>query len=457
MNRNLMAEPWAEGEAAGARLGDARRVATLARVLTALAVARGQAWSAALGPGLRQAGGDLVRLSGLSVVALLAGHFAATARRCAAHALVLIAADTTAFNFSGLRSVSGLGSLGDGGHARGLWVHSAMALSPDGQPLGLLDLRLWARPGRRAPKAERPYRERESYKWEQALHAVAARLAPGQRAVVVTDRESDVFEYLSAPRPPGLDLLVRAAWPRNSAEPEAEAWRSVLTIAADAAPLAWVALAVPATRGREARRATLVVRAKRVRVRSPRVWPARRRCELPLTVVLAEELEPPVGVPPLRWVLLTTLAVETADDALAVLGYYQRRWRIETQHEGLKTEGLRVERLRLRSASALKRALALYYVVAWRAMDLCYSARSQPDQPARERFSQDDLEVLGVLAGSAVETLGDAVAWLAKLGGWEGYPSSPPYGPKAVQRGLVRLEAMVTYHRLARQRGPDDL
>ena len=66
-----------------------------------------------------------------------------------------------------------------------------------------------ARVGKRAPSAERPYRERESYKWEQSLRALSQRLPPGLAVVVITDRESDVFEYFLASRRPGVNLC---AW-----------------------------------------------------------------------------------------------------------------------------------------------------------------------------------------------------------------------------------------------------
>jgi len=450
-----MESDWAWTEAAGARVGSPLRVATLAGVLQALLVNTGRSWSAALGARLRQAGGDLVRLAGLSVAELLAGHFRATAARCSKHALVLVSGDTSGLNFSGLRAVSGLGSLGNKSGARGLWAHSAIALTAAGEPLGVLDLRLWSRVGARAPKDERPYAQRESYKWEQSLQAVQQRLPPGTAAVVITDRESDIFEYFLAPRRAGVDLVVRAAWPRNGRTGEEGPWQTVLALAANATPLASVQVLVPRTATRAARQATLVVRAAQVRVKSPRKWPARRRCALPLSVVAASESEPPAGVAPLSWILLTTLPVPDAAGAVTVLRYYQRRWRVETQHETLKREGLRVERLQMHSVAALKRAIALYYVVAWRAMDLCLAAREQPEQPADERFGADELTVLAVLAGGEVTTLGQAVALIAKLGGWEGYRSSPPYGPKTVQRGLLKFQAMVDYHRLRGEaRGP---
>ena len=134
---------------------------------------------------------------------------------------------------------------------------------------------------------------------------------------------------------------------------------------------------------------------------------------------------------------------------------YGRRWRIETLHETIKREGCRIERLQLRDVVALQLAIGLYYVVGCRAMELCYQAREHPEQPAAGRFDEDELAVLAVLRGEPVTTLGEAVAQVAKLGGWEGYASSQPYGPRTVQRGLEALANMVTYRRAERERSCD--
>ena len=444
------AEAWAVHEAAGAALDDERRRLSLARTLTGLAGGVGQSWSQALGPGLRQAAGDLVGRSQLGYRNLLAGHVSATVERCAAHPLVLLPADSSALNFTGLGRQVKLGGLGDGGTSEGLWAHAVYALTPAGQPLGVLDVRLWVRPGGLPPKEQRPYEERESFKWEQSLRAVSWLLPPGTRGVVITDRESDVFEYLSAPRAAHIDLLVRATQPRRSLEGVRREWGSVLSAGAGRPPLAILTVRVPRRQGQRARVATVVVRATQVRLPSPSNWPAERRCELSLRVVRVDECAPPAGVKPVAWVLLTTLPVHGAAEAMRVVSWYARRWRIETLHEVLKTRAVDVESLRLRSLEALKAAIGLCFVVAWRAMDLCYAAREHPESLARERLGEDELTVLAVYHGGPVTTLGQAVGVIARLGGWEGYASSPPYGPKVVARGLEKLATMVAYERLRR-------
>ncbi len=51
-----------------------------------------------------------------------------------------------------------------------------------------------------------------------------------------------------------------------------------------------------------------------------------------LNAVLAEEINPPKGETPLKWLLLTSEPVESLAQALRVIDIYTHRWRIEEFH-----------------------------------------------------------------------------------------------------------------------------
>jgi len=127
-------------ELQGTRLKDRRRVNILIRTAVALYQKPQASLSVALGDGLRQAAGDLFRHPDTRVADLISGHVAATAARCQAAGRVIVAQDTTYFAYHQAQIV-GLGPLN--GRAQGLVGHSALALSPEGLPLGVLALRLW--------------------------------------------------------------------------------------------------------------------------------------------------------------------------------------------------------------------------------------------------------------------------------------------------------------------------
>ena len=54
------------------------------------------------------------------------------------------------------------------------------------------------------------------------------------------------------------------------------------------------------------------------------------------------EVEPPAEAEPIEWLLLTTVAVETVDDAIARVQWYSCRWGIEVWHRIVQS-GCRLE------------------------------------------------------------------------------------------------------------------
>ena len=80
--------------------------------------------------------------------------------------------------------------------------------------------------------------------------------------------------------------------------------------------------------------------------------------------VLAKEEQAPKGVKPLEWMLLSTLPVESFEQAIEKLQWYARRWTIEVLHRILKS-GCRIEDRQLGQANRLEACLAIDLVVAW--------------------------------------------------------------------------------------------
>ena len=100
-------------------------------------------------------------------------------------------------------------------------------------------------------------------------------------------------------------------------------------------------------------------------------------------VVHVMEVDAPQGVEPIEWILLTSLPVESFEDAWLVIGYYEKRWLIEEWHKALKT-GCRLEHRQLKTASRLEALTGLLSVVSVRLLQLKSAARTMPDRPARE-------------------------------------------------------------------------
>jgi len=81
-------------------------------------------------------------------------------------------------------------------------------------------------------------------------------------------------------------------------------------------------------------------------------------------VVWAVEAEQWVGEEGVEWILVTSLPVESIEEAQRMLAWYRFRWLIERYHAVLKG-GCRVEQLQLESFDRIERAVACYAIVAW--------------------------------------------------------------------------------------------
>jgi hypothetical protein len=456
----MLEESWAGREMAGVEVWDQRCRGSLERICEQVLARPEESFSAACGPGLRQAGSRIFSAEQMSVEKMLAGHVAQTAQRCQEQGEVIVAQDTTELNYTTHKGTKGLGPINANPASRGLLMHTTLALTAEGVPLGLLSQETWARDpnafGTAAQRRQRPVAEKESQKWLTGLQGVAEALPASPRVVLVQDREADVFAFLAAPRPAHIELIVRVCQPRRvevEAGSEGGA-RTVLEAAHQAPVLGQMVVPVPRKPGQPEREAALELAATAVVVKAPR----RRSADVPaasqvLWVVRATEIDPPPGCKPIEWILLTTAVVDRFAAASRCVHAYALRWRVERFHYTLK-QGCTVERLQFAEAHTLKNALALYSIVAWRLLWLTYTARQQPQAPATEMLAPLDLRVLEEATQAPVRTAREAIRALARLGGFPPNPSAQEPGVKVLWRGLRRLEAMVEGWVLALQAGP---
>lgn len=159
---------------------------------------------------------------------ICAPHHRRTVERMSKHKLVLAIQDTTFFNYTHHPETKGLGEIGNKNqNQRGFGMHSTIAVTPAGVPLGLLTQAFFTRPiGEPAhtPQELRklPIEEKESYRWLEAFEQTLA-LAPSDvQVVTVCDREADIYEMFVLAKEKKASLLVRASHDRSLVEQEQE-------------------------------------------------------------------------------------------------------------------------------------------------------------------------------------------------------------------------------------------
>lgn len=390
-------------------------------------------------------------------------HHDATLQRIRAHRIVLAVQDTTALNYSTHPQTTGLGPIGSHSPKTiGLLLHSTLALTPSGQPLGFLHNAVRARSqrGRVADRHQRKLTARESYKWVESLQACQALASscPETLLVNVTDREGDLYELfvqaLSVERASQVHLLVRARHDRKLEDHSRTLWQEVAR-----QPVASTLMVRVGRRGDQPSRvAQLSVRYCAVQLRAPARLNGRPSIQL--WAVEAREVRPPKGVRPIVWHLLTTLPVTCAREALERVGWYAQRWQIEVIHKILKS-GCQVEQRQLQTARRLERVLSLDLIVAWRVLALCKAARELPEDPISDWLPHAQWQALWCHVHQRTDpprrapSVRQAVRWIARLGGFLGRKSDGEPGTTTLWRGLEQLEAMTKmwqlYHRQNRK------
>lgn len=446
-----METSWAENEFGHAKLGDTRRTKRLVH----MAEQRAKQPNASI----PQMSGSLAEVSAayrffdnehIQAEPILASHVQATRERITGHAVVLAVQDTTELDYTTHPATQGLGYLEDAAH-QGLYVHTTLLVTPQREPLGVLQQQIWARSeedfGKRAERKARPIDQKESHKWLTSLEAVdeLQKDLPNTRLVSVGDAEADVFDLFVKAQELDQGLLVRAAQDRRVAQEARYLWAEVTR-----QPVAGqLKVSVQREADRPARQATVEVRFCKVTLQAPQYRAKEDLPEIGLWAVLASEVSAPAGEKPIEWLLLTNVPVLQFSDAIERITWYTARWVVEMFHKVLKS-GCRVERRQFEDTDNLRRYLALDSVVAWRVLALTLSNRQTPELPCTAILESYEWKALYCYVHHTsqlpqqVPSLREAIRWIAQLGGFLGRKSDGQPGTMVVWRGLQRLNDIAT-------------
>jgi hypothetical protein len=389
-----------------------------------------------------------------------------TASNVSKQDVVLSVGDTTYLDYCKiLAKQDGYGPQGKGGN--GLLLHSAMAVEPEqGQPMGLLWQKMWNREHRAKPPANetpeqkkerqaktrkenrsRPFVEKESYRWVEAMTTVEELVARPTRVIHVFDREGDiteVFEKLNTLTHTGV--VVRASHNRSLKDDDPDhLWAKLETQQV----CDYYEVELSKTKKRQARKAKLAVRFCLVQLRSPARLGSDR--QLPVYAVYADEVNCPNEEEPVSWMLLTSEEVTTIEQAKIILRWYSYRWRIEEYHKLLKS-GCQAESYRL-AADGMKPLLGFLCVIAVDLLRLTYLQRTQPLVTVTEVLTSVQIEVLKAKSPQLPATL--TVSWaieaVARLGGYLEHRRKTPIGIQVLWRGWAKLHDLVEGWQLATQ------
>ncbi len=441
---------WLREEIEGVSLPDKRFRANVISIAEHMDEHVGSSFSAACGERLRKCAWRLFAAEELN---LLSVHQQRTLCRCAGEETILIAEDTTDIHYR-QPGKQGMGELGGKKDrcAKGLNMHTALALTTDGHPLGIVHQKIWAPKGDKAGtnRSLLPIEEKETIKWINALTAVTEcwQSFGQQQAVLIGDREADFFAHYSEPRHSNINLLVRVQKKNRKVLCEGREMK-LADILLQLKPLGEGTVKVW-RRKAQAERTAVVTYYSATVVLPPTTYGQKQPTQT-MQLVYAKEKEPPAAADAIEWVLLTDLPAATLAEAILVCRYYSFRWKVERFHYVLKC-GLLIEQLQISCFAGLANVLQLYSLIAWHLLWLQYLAKTEGEKEVAQYIDQQTVEVSQTVSGRTIKTIRDFVVTIAMLGGFIPLKKQPLPGEKTLWQGLRQLHAIKTGFLAAKQK-----
>ena len=180
-------------------------------------------------------------------------------------------------------------------------------------------------------------------------------------------------------------------------------------------------MTIPAQHGHPERDALVNISWSQVAIQPPVDGTALHMMQVKASLVRVWEPEPPEGVEALEWILVTSVTVNTAEDAWRRVMWYKWRWFVQDFHKVLKTGCLLEDRC-LQTVDAMCNLLAILTPTAMRLLWLRQTAQTAPQycsikntsslrgrkkgKERRQRGSPD-----GILKPSSVRIKGGHASW----------------------------------------------
>ena len=380
---------------------------------------------------------------------LIQPHITKTKKKAGKMKQILAIQDTCFISYSHHPSVAGLSNIGGEVSGKGIILHSSLAVDPNQQQpevLGLLDQSIHHRTKRvdeNETYLERQRRWKESKIWEETSERSSIKDSKTQ-IIEVMDREGDVFDVMKNCLSLNHDFLIRSKNNRRLEEsPKNKLFEFVKTLKSSG----FVEFDIRKRRKQMPRKALLDVSFSRVKILGPK---DRKNENIECNVVYVIEKNPPTNQNPLEWILLTSVAVNSFEDACQIIKWYKCRWIIEEYHKALKS-GCKVEEKQLKTGERLENFLGIANIVALRIMKLRDYARNTPMISAKEVIEPLKVEIL--IRYNEIKkddiTIYEYYREVAKIGGFIGRKSDGEPGWQALWSGETELSMLVMGAKIA--------
>ncbi|GHV22891.1 IS4 family transposase [Spirochaetia bacterium] len=387
---------------------------------------------------------------------IIKAHRIATIRRMEGRSVILAVQDTTSVNYNTQQEMAGNGYISD--KTMGVNIHSALAVTPEGLVLGVMDQTGFNRPEpkntnlTREQQKNRPIEEKESNRWLVTMENFDSGIPPGTKVIHVRDREGDIYELFDRAIQSGRCFLVRIVHNRMTSGNV-----QIPDKIRETPCKSRVKVLIPrdSRRNLKERETVLQIRYAQYGIKRPEIKNKNKTLlpSLKVNVIYVKEEKPPAGIEAIEWFLMTNGEVVSDEAAYEKVEYYIRRWKIERFHYVLKS-GCKIEKLQERSMERMKVLILMYSVIAVYIMNLTYIARINPGLPCTILFEETEWKLLCRAANRTKKTpcgpytIKEAVDYIGWLGGPKRAPGDGPPGVKTIWTGLQKFYTLLDYREL---------
>ena len=327
------------------------------------------------------------------------------------------------------------------------------------------------RQARETHQMQLPFEDKDRYRWLDTALEASEHYEGALRRTVVADREGDIYQVLMGLQSQGVDFVIRSAHDRYL-----DATRSETTLHSSAQK--WseeccFKAKLPATDKRSAHEAILQVSYQNVNLACPEKLlkyelPLSNGQRIPMTAALSayavRVFESPDSVvnneQPIEWLLLTSIPIVNAEQALQIIQFYRWRWVIEQVFRTLKSKGLDIQRSSISHFDGLAKLAVLALIAATQIMQLVQARDGKTNQDIQSLFDDSEIQAIELLNTQLEgktekqknphppQSLAFAVWVIARLGGWKPFANPKPPGPITILNGFTIFYNIMTGFRL---------
>lgn len=385
--------------------------------------------------------------SNVTTAKILEPHISSTLERVKEYETVLAIQDTTEMDFSSMPETQGLGPLSYENQI-GFHLHPTLITTPNRIPLGVIDAYFWSRDpetfGVKRNRKAIPIEDKESMRWINGYREVCcfSQGVKDTEVIYLADREADIYELfierekILEENAHAVDFIIRSNHNRTLANGS-----KLKDAFENAKDLGEIQFELPPREGKKSQIVTQQVKAIQIELKAPKKT-GKNLPNVIINAVYSYEENPPSGEEPVKWILLTSKAISSFEEAIKIISYYLCRWDIEIFFKVLKS-GCAVEKLQLEQCDRLGKAITLFMIVAWRVMFLMKLGRECPNLPCTVVFEDQEWQSVYIVIKKSkppndAPPINEMIRMVARLGGYLDRKNDGPAGVKTMWIGLQR-------------------